>query len=371
MFDEKLSELIGEFGQAMFEKEVLKKNIVKETKKEKPKKILTFEEAENLFFTSSTSYYADKREETQRGYRSEMRSFKSFIEKELNSGTKALITELFDKELLLRYLKNQHNIGTKKKKKSFLRAFLKTVAIDILDKKQVDFLLNNTLKTKEDPNNVPKALTSKQVNFILEAAKQSISALRNYTIIWTFLGSGIRANELANLQIEDIDWEEKAIYIIPKGQSQPEKRYMTDVSFDVLSTYVHFKYADKRKQFTKSKYNELFIFSVNGNKAIATSTIREMLNRIKEHGKKEKVFPEDASLSPHILRHTFSIYAYESGMEIFKISKLLGHDNVNTTQTYLRISSNQVKKELEKHPYAKVELDFLKEKESLYGQFAN
>ena len=371
LFDEKLSELIGEFGQAMFEKEILKKNIVKQVIKEEPKKILTLDEAENLFFTSSTSYYADKRKETQRGYRSEMKSFKAFIEKESSSGSKTLITEVFNKEILLKYLKKQHNIGTKKKKKSFLRAFLKSVAKDILDKKQVDFLLGETLKTVDDPNSIPKALTSEQVNFVLEAVKESVSALRNYTILWTFLGSGIRANELVNLQIKDIDWEDKAIYIMPKGKSEPEKRYMTDVSFDVLSTYVQFKYADKKKRYSKSKYSEIFIFSANGNKALATSTIREMMNNIKKRGIKEKVFAEDASLSPHILRHTFSLYAYESGMEIFKISKLLGHDNINTTQIYLRLFPDQVKKELEKHPYATVELEYLKQKGSLYGQFAD
>lgn len=368
LFDEKLAQLIGEFGQAMFEREILKKNIVKQVIKEEPKKILTFEEAENLFFTSATSYFADKREETQRGYRSEMKSFKGFIEKELNSGTNALITEVFNKELLLKYLNKQLNMGTRKKKKSFLRAFLKSVAKDILDKKQVDFLLDKTLKIKDNPNNIPKALNSKQVNFILEAAKESISALRNYTILWTLLGSGIRANELVNLQIKDIDWEEKAINIVPKGKSEPEKRYMTDVSFDVLSTYVLFRYADKKERYTKSKYGDIFIFSTNGTHALATSTIREMMNSIKKRGIKEKVFVEDASLSPHILRHTFSLYAYESGMEIYKISKLLGHENINTTQIYLRLFPDQVKKELEKHPYANIELEYLKSKENLYGK---
>lgn len=371
LFHEKLSELIGEFGREMFEKEIISKKLIKEHKKETPKRILSFDEAEDLFFNSSTSYYASKRAETQRGYRSEMNSFKFFIEKELSLGTKALITDVFNKELLLKYLKKHHNLGTKKKKKSFLRAFLKSVALDILDVKQIDYLLREILKIKDDPNNIPKALSSKQVNFILEAVKETVSALRNYTILWTFLGSGIRANELVNLQIKDIDWEEKAIYIIPKGKTDPEKRYMTDVSFDVLSTYVHFRFSDKKERFSKSKYAELFVFSANGNKALATSSIREMMNNIKKRGIEEKVFPEDASLSPHILRHTFSLYAYESGMEIFKISKLLGHENINTTQIYLRLFPEQVRKELDKHPYANIELEYLRQKESLYGKFAD
>ncbi|MDZ5472677.1 site-specific integrase [Bacillus sp. 31A1R] len=371
LFDEKLAQLIGEFGPAMFEKEILKKNIIKKVIKEEPKKILTFEEAENLFFTSPTSYFVDKREETQRGYKSEMRSFKGFIEKELTSGTKVLITEVFNKEIILKYLNKQQNMGTRKKKSSFLRAFLKSVAKDILDKKQVDFLLGKTLKIKDNPNCIPKALTSEQINFILEAAKETTSALRNYAIFWTLLGSGIRANELVNIQIKDIDWNDKAILIMPKGKSEYEKRYMTDVSFDVMSTYVQFMYADKKERYTKLKYSEIYIFSTNGTNALATSTIREMMNNIKKRGIQEKMFSEDASLSPHILRHTFSLYAYESGMEIYKISKLLGHENINTTQTYLRLLPDQVKKELEKHPYANVELEYLKQKEALYGKFAD
>ncbi|KGX90056.1 MULTISPECIES: tyrosine-type recombinase/integrase [Pontibacillus] len=373
--NEQLNDLIGKFGTKLVEKQLKEMGLAnKEMEAPKPKAIPTLDEAEDIFYNSSTSYYMHKREVTRKGYKSELKTFKNFCKENLPKKSRTLITEIFKPDFLSEYINQYKNGGTRDKKITFLRVFLKSVALDIFDKKQINNLLRNTLKVsgKNAENDVPKALTPKQVEFLFETVKETTSAIRNYTILWVLIGSGIRVNGLVNLRIEDVCWEDQAIMVIPKGKETKEKFYMTPVSFEVLTHYIEFRHGNKKKELSKAKYESIFIFSSNTNsRAIATSTVREMMKSLKMKGVQANIFSEDDTLSPHIMRHTFALYALESGIDIYKIQKLLGHDSVDTTQTYLRLFSHQLKEELKKHRYANVELEFMTNKEALYGKFSS
>jgi integrase/recombinase XerD len=48
-------------------------------------------------------------------------------------------------------------------------------------------------------------------------------------------------------------------------------------------------------------------------------------------------------LHPHLFRHTFASNAVNAGMDVLVIQKLLGHEDVGTTQIYAELNQENVK----------------------------
>ena len=47
-------------------------------------------------------------------------------------------------------------------------------------------------------------------------------------------------------------------------------------------------------------------------------------------------------VSPHVLRHTFSVTAVQKGISLPALQRLLGHDHLTTTEIYLNLSPEAV-----------------------------
>ena len=50
-------------------------------------------------------------------------------------------------------------------------------------------------------------------------------------------------------------------------------------------------------------------------------------------------------VTPHVLRHTFSVTAIQKGISLPALQRLLGHDRLTTTEVYLNLSPEEVVRE--------------------------
>ena len=50
-------------------------------------------------------------------------------------------------------------------------------------------------------------------------------------------------------------------------------------------------------------------------------------------------------VTPHVLRHTFSVTAIQKGISLPALQRLLGHDRLATTEIYLNLSPEEVVRE--------------------------
>lgn len=315
---------------------------------EDPKKIndVTFEEALNFYLQSSE--LLSKSESTQKTYRSELNQFASFV----NSLPEAPSLLSFEKnpKVLLDYLKPVKTQNTRSKKASFLRDFF-TVSFTRFFEVDIKKIKETLIVKVGFDEELPKAFTKDQVEEIVNLSRLSNDGFRNFVILWTFLGSAIRLNELTQLQICDIYYNSQHLNVRVKGNKlQKVPRSITNTSLKLLEKYVSFKYGACKNQ---PNYTELYVFSTDkGINPISDSAVQKMLDKLILDA--QTISNEEKErLSVHSLRHSFALFALENGVDIVSISKLLGHKSIETTTIYLQLFNNMLLKAIEKHPFAR------------------
>ncbi len=291
-------------------------------------------------------------ESSKKTYKSELIQFKSFVTKEYGENTN--LQKAAEPMVLVKYLLPYKYSNTKAKKSAFLRSFFRCVLKQFLNKDIS--AIKDVLKLKWSNDNLPKALTKVQLAEIICLSQMFSNELRNYTILWVFLGSGIRLNELLNLKISDIDAENKTIKVIPKKYEESKKpRKISRVALLILLDYIKFKYDYHKRSITDTEFNNLYVFSTdNGRTAINKRTIQHMMKKLINEA---TTIPESEKnrYSVHTLRHCFAIYGLEAGIDIYTLSRLLGHESINSTTVYLKLFDDQLEKAIENHPLAQEE----------------
>ncbi|QPC48216.1 tyrosine-type recombinase/integrase [Mangrovibacillus cuniculi] len=368
--------LLNKYGQVQLEKELGTLGVLI-TEEKNPKNIdITLLEAAHHFLEDEFSTYQSVAPSSQSSYKSETRSFCKFfgVNFDKSISTNVKLIEVLTPEKLGLYLQQPGLAeATRRKKAAFLRSFINSVARDLLSEKQINQLNKRALQLHPPDPQPPRAFTAEQIDYLLSLSRLTRCSLRNYTILWILLGTGIRVDEL-HFQIGDVNLEQGWIKVKAKGRKQRAKvkRFMTKGATKVMSDYIHFTYAHFKNVFSEQDYNRCYVFSDdNGKSALSNRAIQQMVKglidtAIENKVIKDKVWDSDrgeevkVNYSTHSFRHSFAIYALESGMDIYIVKELLGHKSIESTQVYLNLFDEQYQKAMDKHPFAKLEANQLK-----------
>lgn len=144
---------------------------------------------------------------------------------------------------------------------------------------------------------------------------------------WLLLAfcSGLRAEEVATLKIENINSKEHKLKVLGKGNKE---RYtiLPDITIKFLRIYC------KKKNITR-KSGYLFV-GTSSNDALNPKSITNYFTRTKN------VYNLDNNLTFHCLRHSFATYYLMNGGNLLTLQSMLGHKFLNSTTIYLHISQN-------------------------------
>jgi len=193
--------------------------------------------------------------------------------------------------------------------------------------------------TPKKEKRIPGVLTENEVKTLLDSIPcDNFFSLRDRVIMELLYSSGIRVNELVNLNINDVDFFNEEIKVTGKGNKERIVP-VGSVAINFLQKYV---------KELKNKTNTKILF-INKNKGRLTTRAVEMI--VKSYAKKAGILKR---VTPHTLRHSFATHLLDRGADLRSVQELLGHSNLSTTQIYTHLSIQKLKKEYEKaHPRAK------------------
>lgn len=211
-------------------------------------------------------------------------------------------------------------------------------------------------------------LTLKEVEAIMNQVNLSSPlGLRDRAILETFYSTGIRRSELVHLKVYELNIEEGTL-IIRKGKGDKDRivpigdralawieKYLNELR-PKLVIYYHnqFEYdkqgsgrGSKVEQYIDDDRDRDALFVTRKGKALSISYLGSVVS---EYVRKAKIGKTGAC---HLFRHTMATLMLEGGADIRYIQEMLGHEKLESTQVYTRVSIKKLKEVHKKtHPAA-------------------
>lgn len=147
--------------------------------------------------------------------------------------------------------------------------------------------------------------------------------IRNKVILLLLIDTGIRLSELIGLTEEQLKYD----YIIIRGKGAKERVVPKS---PMLGKWLVKYLAVRQSFFFGRAIPENIFLSRNGNPLTST-----MIDRIIKEAGRACGVADDVRISAHTFRHTYAQMQLKSGLDIYSLSRLLGHENISITQTYL------------------------------------
>lgn len=166
----------------------------------------------------------------------------------------------------------------------------------------------------------------------IEKLRDHCSELRDIAMLDLLYSTGIRVGELVNLDIKDVNFEQRECVVFGKGDK--ERR----VYFDAKAK-IHLK---------------RYLASRTDNNPALFVTLGAPHNRLKISGVEIRIRELGRSLGldrihPHKFRRTMATRAIDKGMPIEQVQKILGHSQIDTTMQYAIVNQNNVKNAHQKY----------------------
>lgn len=222
------------------------------------------------------------------------------------------------------------------RKISAIRSFFDyLVSVDKLEENKAIYV--NTPKFE---NKLPSFLTKEDMAKLRTVViANDLIGLRDRAIIEMLYSSGLRSFELLDLMEAMIDFKNREVRVIGKGNKE-RITFFSMTAKKYLEEYIATKKAN-------NKYNKDIVFS---NARGAKLTTRSLRRIIEAYAIKSGIQKE---VSPHTFRHSFASELLNAGADIRYVQELLGHSSIATTQFYTHISKKKLRDVyLKAHPFA-------------------
>jgi integrase/recombinase XerD len=184
---------------------------------------------------------------------------------------------------------------------------------------------------------LPKSLSIDEVLALLEAGGGDSEAdspltLRNRALLEMLYSTGARISEAVGLDIDDVDTHARSVLLRGKGGKQrliPIGR----PAVTALDTYLVRGRPDLAR---RGRGTPAIFLNARGGRLSRQSAWQVLQDAADRAG-------ITATVSPHVLRHSFATHLLDGGADVRVVQELLGHASVTTTQIYTMVTVNALR----------------------------
>jgi site-specific recombinase XerD len=167
------------------------------------------------------------------------------------------------------------------------------------------------------PRRLPTVLSPEEVAALLAAASPG----RDRALFQTAYACGLRLRELLLLEVDDID---SARMVIRVRHGKGAKQRQVPLSPRLLG--------ELRAYWTWHRSRPFVFPGAHPGRPLTDTTVQKLFQRVRRRAGVAR------RCSPHTLRHSFATHLLESGVDLFTLKALMGHESLGTTTRYLHVS---------------------------------
>ncbi len=179
------------------------------------------------------------------------------------------------------------------------------------------------------PERLPRCLSHEDSLKVLAYSygydwRYHLEAARNHAIIATLMMTGLRLQELLNLEVHDLDLSGCGI-LVRRGKGRKDR--LVPVYHKLLPILRNFLEAKRQS----GKISRWLFTGVKSDKQLAQKDVRRICQRIS--------VACGVKFTPHVLRHTLGRELVDNGVDIKTVQRIFGHAQVTTTEIYTHLST--------------------------------
>jgi integrase/recombinase XerD len=253
---------------------------------------------------------------TQNGYEGDLNKFFELVNKSALEMTFKDINPYF-----LNLIGENKAPRTLNRKMAAIRCFFKF----LLKNEYISVDPSVKLESSKLPKRLPEYLTDQQVRQIMDVTTN----YRDKVIMMVLYTSGARLNEIYQLDKSNVDFENKRVITIGKGNKQ-EFYYLNTEAIEMLK-----KYLSERTDSGSA------LFVNRQGQRLGKRYIQKML----------AICGEKVGISgnhPHLYRHSLASRLAMEGIQIQTIQEILHHASINTTQMYAHLNNEKIRSDYDK-----------------------
>lgn len=171
-------------------------------------------------------------------------------------------------------------------------------------------------------------------------ATNRFAEFRNWVICNVLLGTGLRALELRELKVKNLDLAEGLINLSHTKNKKPRQVPIPKTLHNILVEYLEYRKGEP----------EDYLFPNSFGNRMPRTTLQMGITK---YAKKRGVY----KYSLHLFRHTFATLYLRNGGNIYTLKKILGHSSFKMTEFYLHMAGQDLKQSIEYNPLDRIKVD--------------